>query len=64
MVDVFVNPEFYNAFQGHELTIIFENAFKKYEVNETRLFYYASRRSKKEELEKFLLTNSLLPSQI
>lgn len=61
LVDIFCNPELFNAFQGQELNLIFENAFKKYEINTTRLFYYATRRNKKEALEKFITSHLEIP---
>jgi hypothetical protein len=61
LIDLFSNPILFNTFQGNELVIIFENAFRNYEVNTTRLYNYAKRRHKQEDLAKFLLLHSLLP---
>ena len=61
LVDIFSDPILFNAFQGNELAVIFENAFKKYEVNTTKLYSYASRRGKKEELIEFIVSNTGFP---
>lgn len=64
LVDIYADPVLYSAFQGNELTVIFENAFNKYEVNATRLYSYAARRNKKNELEKFILSNTDFPINV
>jgi hypothetical protein len=61
LVDIFCNPSLYASFQGSEMTYIFENAFKKYDVNATRLYNYANRRNKRKDLEHFILSNALFP---
>ncbi len=61
LVDIFSDPILFSAFQGYELAVIFENAFKKYDVNATTLYSYASRRGKKEELNKFIVSNTVFP---
>jgi len=63
LVDIFSDPILFSAFQGNELAIIFENAFKKYDINATTLYSYAARRGKKEELSHFILSNTLFPFQ-
>lgn len=64
LVDIFSDPTLFSAFQGNELGVIFENAFQKYDVNATTLYSYAARRGKKEELNQFILSNTLFPFQI
>lgn len=61
LVDIFSDPLLYASFQGSEMTYIFENAFKKYDVNATRLFNYANRRNKRKKLEHFILSNTIFP---
>lgn len=57
LVDLYCDTELFNMYQGKELSIIYENAFKKYTISLTKLLRYASRRGKKEEVQK--LTNKL-----
>jgi len=61
LVDIFSDSSLYASFQGSEMTYIYENAFKKYDVNETRLYNYANRRNKRKDLEHFILSNTILP---
>jgi hypothetical protein len=53
MVDVYCNQKIFYAFQGHEMKVIFNEAFNKYRVNKSKLIRYAARRGKKIELQKF-----------
>lgn len=61
LVDIFSDSSLYASFQGREMVYIFENAFKRYDVNATRLFNYANRRNKKKDLERFILSNTVFP---
>lgn len=63
-VDLFCDHLLYNAFQGTELIYIYNNSHKKYEVNFTRLFYYAKRRNKKNELRDYLSLKTDIPKNI
>ncbi|MDR2621516.1 MAG: hypothetical protein LBC48_02915 [Dysgonamonadaceae bacterium] len=51
LVDLATDREFI-SFQGNEIYTIFETAFEKYTVNQNTLLRYASRKHKKEEIEK------------
>lgn len=59
LVDLFSDDEF-NYLQGNELTIIFQNAFKKYTINENKMFRYADRKRKKEALQKLIIETNML----
>lgn len=61
LVDIFSDSSLYASFQGSEMVHIYENAFKKYDVNATRLFNYANRRNKRKDLERFILSNTIFP---
>jgi hypothetical protein len=61
LVDIFSDPSLFVSFQGSEMIYIYENAFKKYDVNATRLYNYANRRNKKKDLEHFILSNTIFP---
>ena len=58
LVDVFSDKKIFSAYHGKTLLNIFETAFKRYSVDESRLLRYASRKNKKEEMKKFI--NSLI----
>jgi hypothetical protein len=55
LVDIFSDEKIFYFYQGSEMVHIFENAIKNYTVNYTKLFSYAKRRDKEEELKPFLL---------
>lgn len=54
LVDVFCDPVLFAAQQGAELKRIYQAIFEKYNVSNTKMFRYASRRNKKEEIEDFI----------
>lgn len=54
LVDVFCDNIIFTAYQGNEMKAIYKNAFSKYSVNRSKLFRYAGRRGKKEEIKDFI----------
>ena len=52
--DLFCEKVLFTAQQGAELATIFEEAFNKYTINQTKLFRYASRRSQKKGISNYL----------
>jgi hypothetical protein len=52
LVDICSNETLFSAQQGAELTRIYETAFEKYTISETKLLRYARRRNKKEVVEQ------------
>lgn len=54
LVDIFCDPVIFAAQQGAELKRIFQAVFDKYNINSTKMFRYASRRNKREEIEDFI----------
>ncbi|MFH0735608.1 MAG: DUF6577 family protein [bacterium] len=54
LVDVFCDKNLFFANQGSELENIFSEIFNNYTVNKNRLYRYASRRQKKENLENYI----------
>ncbi len=58
LVDVFFEEEF-STLRGMEMSYIFKNAYEMYSVNPGRLLRYATRKRKKEEIKKFLISNNL-----
>jgi len=60
LVDIFSDVVIFSAQQGAEMRTIFENAFDKYTINQSKMLRYANRRRKKEELNKFMKTISNL----
>lgn len=57
LIDVFCDSELFSSYSGQELSNIYKYAEKKYQINYTRLLYYASRRNRKREVLEFLLQN-------
>lgn len=54
LVDIFCDPVIFNAQQGSEMNHIFNEAFEKYTISESKMLRYASRRRKKKELDNYL----------
>ena len=54
LVDVFCDEELFFIYQGKEMRSIFKEAFEKYSINTNKLLRYASRRGKKEEINKYI----------
>ncbi|HEY5745539.1 MAG TPA: DUF6577 family protein [Chryseolinea sp.] len=61
LLDIFVESELYNVFQGRELGVIFNNAYNKYQLNFSKLLAYAKRRGKEEELIEFMSNKTDIP---
>lgn len=57
LVDIFCDKIIFSAYQGNEMRTIYKEAFSKYSINKSKLFRYADRRGKKEELKKYINTN-------
>jgi hypothetical protein len=55
LVDVFCDKETFFLFTGSELQNIFRFALRKYAINYSRLFSYADRRTRKEEIRQFII---------
>ena len=54
LVDLFTDEVLFAAQQGSEMQTIFEEAFEKYSVHESRMLRYADRKRKKEALKNYL----------
>ena len=63
LVDVFSDSIVFSAQQGSELRTIFQEAFTKYTINQSKMLRYASRRKKKESLQKYLSTIQIYGSK-
>jgi hypothetical protein len=57
LVDLFADEKLFYFYHGSEMNILFENALRKYSVNYTRLFSYAKRRAREEQLKSYLNNN-------
>ena len=57
LVDLFAGEKLFYFIQGSELVHIYENAITRYTINFTRLFSYARRREKEQEIKSFLKDN-------
>ncbi len=58
LIDVFCDSKLFSSYSGQELSNIYKYAQKKYQINYTRLLYYAKRRNKKSEVIEFLFQNA------
>lgn len=58
LVDLFADPGLFVPHQGTELAHIFNDAFSQYELNITRMLAYAKRRTREQELLKFIRENT------
>jgi len=61
LVDLFADDVIYSAYQGKELSTIYQEAFNAYTVNIKKLLRYAGRRKQRPKLTDFLERLDLLP---
>jgi hypothetical protein len=54
LVDLFAEDHLFDYLQGGELIHIYENAISKYTINFTRLFSYAKRRERENDIKQFM----------
>lgn len=54
LVDIYCDEDLFFFYQGKEKRNIFNNAYEKYTINNTKLLRYASRRGRKEEIKNYL----------
>lgn len=54
MVDLFADENLFHFYQGSELIYIFERILNHYSINLTKLFSYAKRRKKEQEIKQFI----------
>ena len=64
LLDIYADRELFNVFQGSELSIIFNNAYNKYQINFSKLMSYAKRRGKEEELMEFISSRTDIPNTL
>ena len=57
LVDLFAEKRLFYFYQGSELIHIYENAINQYTINFTKLFSYAKRREREQEIKFFLVNN-------
>ncbi len=54
LVDIFSEEKLFSYLQGSELIHIYKNALSKYAINFTKLFSYAKRREREEDIKQFM----------
>ena len=54
LVDIFADENLFHFYQGSELIYIFERILNRYSINLTKLFSYAKRRKKEQEIKQFI----------
>jgi hypothetical protein len=55
LVDIYCDEDLFAAQQGTERMNIFKEAFTKYSINKSKLLRYAARRTKRNEIENYLI---------
>ena len=60
MVDLFADENLFHFYQGSELINIYERILERYSINFTKLFSYAKRRKKEQEIKQFM--NNHIPN--
>jgi hypothetical protein len=64
LLDIFVDTELFGAFQGKELSRIFNNAYHLYAIDFSKMIAYAKRRGKDEELMEFISNRTDVPNTL
>lgn len=64
IVDLYCDKNLFAAFQGSEFVHIINNAYKRYSIDFTKLFHYAKRRGKENELIDFFSDKTDIPNNI
>ncbi len=54
LVDIFTENKLFYFYQGAELMHVYKNALKNYTLNYTKLFSYAKRREKEQDIKQFM----------
>ena len=54
VVDLFADENLFHAYQGSELIYILERILNHYSINLTKMFSYAKRRKKEQEIKQFI----------
>ncbi|MFD2827028.1 MULTISPECIES: DUF6577 family protein [Flavobacteriaceae] len=54
MVDLFADEDLFHFYQGSEMINIYEKIIDRYSINFTKLFSYAKRRRKEQEIKQFI----------
>ncbi len=57
LVDLFAEEKLFYYLRGSELIHIYENAIGNYTINFTRLFSYAQRRDREQEIKQFMINH-------
>lgn len=57
LVDIFAEEKIFYYLKGSELMHIYENAISNYAINFTKLFSYAKRREKEQEIKQFMINH-------
>ena len=57
LVDLFTENKLFYFYQGAELIHVYENVLKNYTLNYTKLFSYAKRREREQDIKQFMTNN-------
>lgn len=64
LVDLFCDKKLFYSYQGSEMIFIFNNAYRRYSIDFTKLFSYAQRRNRETGLMDFLTDKTDIPKTI
>lgn len=64
LVDLFCDKKLFYTYQGSEMIFIFNNAYRRYSIDFTKLFSYAQRRNRETGLMDFLTDKTDIPKTI
>ncbi|NTW32985.1 MAG: hypothetical protein HGB12_10215 [Bacteroidetes bacterium] len=64
IVDLYCEKKLFNVFQGSELIHIINNVYNRYSINFTKLFAYAKRRRKENNIMEFLSYKTDIPNSL
>lgn len=60
LVDILTESKLFYFYHGAELMHVFENVLKNYTINYTKLYSYAKRRDREQEIKQFMSNNTPL----
>lgn len=64
LIDLFCDKKLFYTYQGSEMVFIFNNAYRRYSIDFTKLFSYAQRRNRETGLMDFLTDKTDIPKTI
>ena len=63
LVDIFCESVIFSSVKGKEMQNIYESSFEKYTINFNAFFRYATRRNRKDEIQKYLESINIVTTE-